>query len=75
MPPEPTPGADSLVCGCVHVDVCTRVNVIRIFDGIEGGIEDITTDQFTDDFVKNLKLDAKAVEKEFGQGAHQPQTV
>jgi NAD(P)-dependent dehydrogenase (short-subunit alcohol dehydrogenase family) len=48
---------------------------IRIFDGIEQGKEDITTDKFADEFVSNLKEDAKAVEKEFGQMAHQPQSA
>lgn len=36
----------------------------RIFDGIEQGIEDITTDDFADNFIKNLRLDPKAVEKD-----------
>lgn len=50
----------------------TPANVaIRIFNGIEQGIEDISTDSFSDDFVKKLKLDAKAVEKDFGGFAHQ----
>ncbi len=43
----------------------------RIFDGIEQGIEDITTDSFADDFVKNLRLNPKAVEKNIGDYAHQ----
>lgn len=36
----------------------------RIFDGIEQGLEDITTDGFSDDFVERLKVNAKAVEQE-----------
>lgn len=44
---------------------------VRIFDGIEQGVEDITTDGFADNFVKNLKLDPKAVEKENRDFAHQ----
>jgi NAD(P)-dependent dehydrogenase (short-subunit alcohol dehydrogenase family) len=43
---------------------------IRIFDGIEQGIEDITTDPFSDDFVKRLREDAKAVEKDVGDFVH-----
>ena len=44
---------------------------VRIFDGIEQGIEDITTDSFADNFVKNLRLDPKAVEKDIGDYVHQ----
>lgn len=43
---------------------------VRIFDGIEQGIEDITTDGFADNFVKKLRLDPKAVEKELGDFVH-----
>jgi len=44
----------------------------RIFDGMESGVEDITTDAFADEFVSNLKADAKAVERENAKMAHQP---
>ena len=44
---------------------------IRIFDGMEQGVEDITTDSFADNFVKNLRLDPKAVEKDVGDYVHQ----
>jgi short-subunit dehydrogenase len=40
----------------------------RIFDGMEQGIEDITTDDFADAFVGYLRKDSKAIEaieKEF----------
>lgn len=43
---------------------------IRIFDGIEQGVEDITTDGFADDFVKKIRLDPKAVEKGNGDYVH-----
>ncbi len=43
---------------------------IRIFDGIEKGIEDITTDPFAEDFVKRLREDPKAVEKDIGNYVH-----
>jgi short-subunit dehydrogenase len=43
----------------------------RIFDGIEQGIEDITTDDFADNFVKKLRLNAKAVEKDIADFVHQ----
>ena len=46
---------------------------IRIFDRMADGVEDITTDAFADEFVRNLKADAKAVEREISQMAHQPQ--
>jgi len=45
---------------------------IRIFDQMQEGVEDITTDAFADNFVQRLKADAKAVEKEAAQMAHQP---
>ena len=45
---------------------------IRIFDLMQEGVEDITTDAFSDDFVQRLRADAKAVEKEAAQMAHQP---
>jgi|SRR5579862_1102168 len=44
---------------------------VRIFDGIEQGIEDITTDDFADNFVKQLRLDPKAVEKDLGDFVRQ----
>ncbi|MDJ0911014.1 MAG: SDR family oxidoreductase [Woeseiaceae bacterium] len=45
---------------------------IRIFDQMEAGVEDITTDAFADNFVQALKSDAKAVEKQNAEMAHQP---
>lgn len=44
----------------------------RIFDQMEDGVEDITTDAFADEFVRSLKMNAKAVEKENAKMAHQP---
>ena len=44
----------------------------RIFDGMAEGTEDITTDAMADNFVKMLKADAKAVEKENAKMSHQP---
>lgn len=43
---------------------------VRIFDQMEDGIEDITTDRLADEFVANLKADAKAVERENAKAAH-----
>lgn len=46
---------------------------IRIFDGIEDGQEDITTDKLADAFSDSLKKDLRAIEAikaEFGQGNH-----
>ena len=45
---------------------------IRIFNEMEAGVEDITTDAFADNFVQSLKSDAKGVEKQNAQMAHQP---
>ena len=44
----------------------------RMFDQMGNGVEDITTDAFADQFVRNLKVDAKAVEQENAKTAHQP---
>lgn len=47
------------------------INVaIRIFDGIEQGIEDIITDNFADIFFKNLWRDHKELEKELSAYAY-----
>ena len=43
---------------------------IRIFDGMEQGKEDITTDAFANKFVADLRADAKAVEKNNADFAH-----
>ncbi len=45
----------------------------RMFNDMESGVEDITTDAFADDFVQNLKDDAKAVERQTAEMAHQPE--
>ncbi len=45
---------------------------IRIYEHMADGVEDITTDAFADEFVRNLRVDAKAVERETAQMAHQP---
>ena len=45
---------------------------IRMFDDMEKGIEDITTDAFADELARNIKADAKAVEKSVANLAHQP---
>lgn len=44
---------------------------IRIFDGIEQGVEDIVTDAFGEDFVNHLRSDYKAVEKNNADFVHQ----
>lgn len=44
---------------------------IRVFDGIENGVEDITTDPFADNFVERLRQDPKGLEKDFGENSHQ----
>lgn len=43
---------------------------IRLFDGLEQGLEDITTDAFADSFVKRLRADPKEVEKDIGDFVH-----
>ncbi|MCA9402527.1 MAG: SDR family oxidoreductase [Candidatus Omnitrophica bacterium] len=44
---------------------------VRVFRGFAEGREDITTDKFADEFVVNLQADAKAVERNNAQFAHQ----
>lgn len=66
--------------GPIDTDMADDVNFMketpanaaaRIFDGIEQGIEYITTDSFSDDFVTKLKSDPETVEKEIGDYVHQ----
>jgi short-subunit dehydrogenase len=66
--------------GPIDTDMADELNLaketatnaaVRIFNGIEQGIEDITTDSFADDFVKNLRLDPKIVERGIGDYVHQ----
>lgn len=44
----------------------------RIFDDMEDGIEDITTDAYADQLVAGLRADPKAVEASAAQLAHKP---
>lgn len=44
---------------------------VRVYQGFAEGREDITTDKFADEFVVNLRNDAKAVERDNAQFAHQ----
>ena len=43
----------------------------RVYQGLAEGIEDITTDGFADQFVQDLRTDAKTVERNNAQFAHQ----
>lgn len=43
---------------------------IRIFNGIEQGIEDIMTDDFAHSYVERLRADPKALEKDIAEFAH-----
>ena len=64
---------DTDMAASLEFDKESPANVAkRIFDAMEEGIEDITTDAFADELVKNLKADAKAVERENAAMAHQP---
>ncbi len=64
---------DTDMAAGVDFDKESPANVaIRIFDRMQEGVEDITTDAFADEFVRQLKADAKAVEKANAQMAHQP---
>ena len=47
-----------------------RNAAIRIFEQMEQGVEDITTDALADDLVALLRVDAKAVERENAKAAH-----
>ncbi len=64
---------DTDMAAGMDMDKESPANVaIRVFDGMENGTEDITTDAFADEFVRQVKVDAKAVEKQNAQMAHQP---
>lgn len=64
---------DTDMAASLRFDKESPANVAkRIFDGMQDGVEDITTDAFADNFVKMLKADAKAVEKENAKMSHQP---
>ena len=64
---------DTDMAAGIDMEKETPANVAkRIFDGMESGLEDITTDAFADAFVASVRADAKAVEKENAQMAHQP---
>ena len=67
----PGPIDTDMADGLNHEKETPAYAAVRIFDGIAQGIEDITTDGFADNFVKNLRLDPKAVEKDVGNFVHQ----
>lgn len=65
--------------GPIDTDMADGVNfqkesppnaAVRIFDGVEQGIEDITTDSFADKFVQEVKSDPKEVERGNGNFSH-----
>ena len=68
----PGPIDTDMAAGIDMAKETPRTAASRMFDQMEAGIEDITTDAFADAFVDNLKSDAKAVERENAQMAHQP---
>lgn len=70
----PGPIDTDMAAGLEFEKESPRNVAIRIFDQMQEGVEDITTDAFADNFVQRLKADAKAVEKEAAQMAHQPAT-
>lgn len=70
----PGPIDTDMAAGLEFEKESPRNVAIRIFDQMAKGVEDITTDAFADELVRNLKVDAKAVEKENQQTAHQPAT-
>ena len=64
---------DTDMAAGIDMEKETPANVaVRVFDGMESGVEDITTDAFADEFARNVRADAKAVEKENAKMAHQP---
>ncbi len=66
---------DTDMAAGIDMEKETPANVAaRIFDDMESGIEDITTDAFADMFAQSLRADAKAVERENAKMAHQPTT-
>ncbi len=66
---------DTDMAAGMEIDKESPRNVaVRMFNDMESGVEDITTDSFADEFVKNLKADAKAVEDQTAEMAHQPES-
>lgn len=64
---------DTDMAAGLDFDKETPQNVaVRIFDEMAKGTEEITTDAFADAFARNVKLDAKAVERENATMVHQP---
>ena len=68
----PGPIDTDMAAGLQFEKESPRNVAVRIFDDMANGVEDITTDAFADEFVRNLNADAKAVEKENAKMAHQP---
>ena len=68
----PGPIDTDMASGLEFAKETPRNAASRMFDQMANGVEDITTDAFADELVRNLKLDAKAVEKENAKMAHQP---
>ena len=52
--------------------VSPRYAAGRIFDRMQSGVEDITTEQFGDDFLRDFQADVKALERSQGKMAHRP---
>ena len=70
----------SVYPGPIDTDMAAKITVekvrprdaaSRVFEGMRRGIEDITTDQFGDDRVRDLRADAKAVERSEAKLAYQ----
>ncbi|MEM9209033.1 MAG: SDR family oxidoreductase [Pseudomonadota bacterium] len=64
---------DTDMAAGIDMEKETPANVAsRIFDDMQKGVEDITTDAFADMFAQSVRGDAKAVERENAKMAHQP---
>ncbi len=66
---------DTDMAAGMEIDKESPRNVaIRMFDDMASGVEDISTDAYADEFVQNVRADAKAVEKQTAEMAHQPES-
>ncbi len=64
---------DTDMAAGIDMEKETPANVAkRVFDAMQKGVEDITTDAFADMFAQSVRADAKAVERENAKLAHQP---
>lgn len=68
----PGPIDTDMAAGLQMEKFAPRDAAIRIFDGIEDGMQDITTDRVSDRLIEKFKTDPKSLESERANMAHSP---